>query len=501
MLKLAPIFQDYAVLQRGEKICVWGQCDPGAEVSVRLGQLYAVSRGDARGRWSVRLSTGDTARGLKLVAQSGSETVTCENVCLGEVWLAGGQSNMEFLMKYDARRQQAYELPPNMDLRYYCCPKVSYEQEPEDKNLESQGFWRIADRENLPWFSAVGYYFQRELSQGLDGVPVGVIDCTWGGTSASCWMDDQYLTGDLDTYLALRRETEKLDLPRELETYRQVNRQRNTPEALAAMDRMMETPIEVPSGFVPSPEEIEQFRRTKYAPFSPFSAATLYHTMLEPVIPYTVKGFLWYQGEEDTNYPHLHRELLKQMIRCWRDAWQRQLPFLLVQLPTYKNPGGWNPLNYVPIRQAQEEAIRGTDCAWLVCTLDVGMPYEIHPKQKQPVGQRLAYQALHHVYGQELASDPPQVWHVEKRDGELRIRFSDCAGGLRLRHGNTPIRLTVNGETRIWTCTAEQDTLTIHIPGLRVTDRVRLEYAVVDYCEPTLFNSVGHPALPFTVVV
>ena len=129
------------------------------------------------------------------------------------------------------------------------------------------------------------------------------------------------------------------------------------------------------------------------------------------------------------------------------------------------------------------------------------MPYEIHPKQKLPVGQRLARQALHHVYGQALASDPPQVWHVEKRDGELRIRFSDCAGGLRLRPGSTPIRLTVNGEERIWSCAVEENTLTIHIPGLRVTDRVRLEYAVVDYCEATLFNGADHPALPFTVVI
>ena len=129
------------------------------------------------------------------------------------------------------------------------------------------------------------------------------------------------------------------------------------------------------------------------------------------------------------------------------------------------------------------------------------MPYEIHPKQKQPVGLRLARQALHHVYGQALASDPPQVWCVEKRDGELRICFSDCAEGLKLRPGNTPICLMVNGEERTWSCAAEQDVLTVHIPGLRATDRVRLEYAVADYCEVTLFNSVNHPALPFTVIV
>lgn len=499
MLKFAPIFMDHAVLQRGERICIWGTCEPESEVTVCLGEMHGTAHTNAHGHWSLFLSGENSAGSLELIACSGSETVVCHDVRLGEVWLAGGQSNMEFLMKYDAQRQQAYTLPPNTNLRYYCCPKISYTQEPEDKNLENQGFWRTADKDNLPWFSAVGYYFQRELSQNLDSVPVGIIDCTWGGTSASCWMEDAYLTGALDTYLALRKETEKLDLAQELETYRQTNRQRNTPEVLAALDRMMETPIEVPTSFTPTPDEIARFRRTKYAPFSPFAAATLYHTMLQSVIPYTIKGFLWYQGEEDTNYPDLHRDLLSQMIRCWRDSWGQELPFLLVQLPSYKNPGGWNPLDYVPIRQAQEEAIRGTDNAWLICAMDVGMPYEIHPKEKKPVGQRLARQALHHVYGQKLVSDPPQVWSVEKNDGELRIRFSDCAEGLELRPGNTPIRLTVNGIQTPYSCSVQQDMLTVHIPGLHITDRVHLEYAIVDYCEVTLFNSVNHPALPFTV--
>lgn len=501
MLKFAPIFQDHAVMQRREKVCVWGTCDPGAEVTVSLGETSVTSLADTCGFWQAILPSGNTAVGLELVARSGMEAVICRDVCLGEVWLAGGQSNMEFLMKYDAQRQQAYDLPPETELRYYCCPKISYAQESEDKDLSKQGFWRTADKDNLPWFSAVGYYFQRELSQNLKGVPVGIIDCTWGGTSASCWLDDSYLTDDLSIYLTLRQEAEHLDLSRELEIFRQTNRQRNTPEAMANLDHMMETPIEVPSSFVPSQEEIEQFLRTKYAPFSPFSAATLYHTMLEPVIPYTIKGFLWYQGEEDTNYPHLYCRLLTQMIRCWRDSWQQDLPFLLVQLPAYKDPGGWNPLDFVPIRRAQEEAVRGTSNAWLICTMDVGMPYEIHPKQKKPVGVRLARQALHHVYGQSLVSDPPRVSSVKKTNGKLEIRFSDCGDGLELRSGLTPIRLAINGENRSWNCTAAQDTLVVNIPGLQETDHVLLEYAVTDYCEVTLFNSEGHPVLPFSVTV
>ena len=499
MLQFAPIFQDHAVLQRGTELHLWGTGKPNAHVSIHLGASDVQVCADSHGRWEAVLPPMDTARGLELRAQSGEEQCCCRDICIGEVWLAGGQSNMEFLMKYDDQRQQAYALPANPDLRYYCCPKISYPQEGEDKDLRQQGFWRTADAENLPWFSAVGYYFQKELSKKLDGVPVGVIDCTWGGTSASCWMTEDYLTGPTGTYLELRRKTLELDLEQELEVYRQTNRQRNTPEALAALDRMMETPIEVPSSFTPPAEEIARFRRTKYAPFSPFSATTLYHTMLAPVIPYSIRGFLWYQGEEDTNYPQLHRALLSNMIRCWRDSWKQELPFLLVQLPGFKNPGGWNPLDYVPIRQAQEQAIRGSERAWLICAMDVGMPYEIHPKHKEPVGRRLAWQALHHVYGQDLLSDPPQVLGARKQDGRIDIWFSDCGRGLVLRPGETPLRLTVNAVEMPCTCTVQGDTLTISVPTLKASDRVHLEYAIVDYCTVTLFNSAEHPALPFAI--
>lgn len=501
MLKFAPVFQSSAVLQREKPVAVWGQADPGAEVTVTLGSASAKTAAAENGCWKVTLPGQETARGLTLTARCGAEQISCEDIALGEVWLAGGQSNMEFYLRFDADREDAYREGCSDDLRYYCCPKLSYPGQEEDEDHSHEGIWRKADRENLPHFSAVGFYFQKYLRENLNGVPVGILDCSWGGTSASCWMSDEYLTGDLAEYIRLREETRKLDLERELEAFRQTTRQRSVPEMKEQFERMMATPITEPMNFAPTPEMMEAFLRTKYAPFSQFSAAGLYHKMLKPVMPYGIRGFLWYQGEEDSNHPELYQHLFTNMIRCWRDGWGEELPFLFAQLTAFKNPGGWNLLDFVPIRQAQTLTAKTVEGVHMVCTMHVGLPYDIHPKQKRPVGQRLARQALCYAYGQDLLCEAPQVVSAEKGEGTITVSFANCGEGFLPCERVEELKLFVNGIQTAFSPSVSGNAVTLTVAGLRSTDLCRMEYAIADYCEMSLFNSVGHPALPFTAEI
>ena len=498
-MNVASIFQDHMLLQRRKPVPVWGSADPGERVTVTLGKSQASAVTDGDGRWAVCLPAMEAAQGAALTLRTATEEQIIQDVAVGEVWLAGGQSDMEFPLRYDAKREAQYRKAPNPSLRYYCCPKISYDGQETEEDHSFEGVWRTATPENLPYFSAVGYYFQEKLHEALDGVPVGIVDCTWGGTSASCWMTDAYLTGDTALYLHLRDESPSDEAA--LSAYKERQKACNTPEMKAMMEKLMATPITAPSAFAPPKEEIEAFLKTKYAPFSPFGAGVLYRTMLSKVIPYAIKGFIWYQGEEDTNYPHLYTEMFSNMIRCWRDAWREELPFIFAQLPNFVNPKGWNPLDFVPIRKAQELAARQVANAYMACILDMGMPYDIHPKEKRPVGLRLANLALEYAYHLPVDGDAPSVTGVKKLPGAAEVTFSHCGKGLEPLAQTDALEVTVNELPMTYNAVISGSMLRVEAETITPDDRVCLRYAIRDCCQPFLFNSSHHPALPFEIVL
>jgi len=498
-MTLAGIFSDNAVLQRDKPIPIWGSAAPWKSIRVSLGSCHALCEADADGNWKITFPAMPAALGLTLTTSDGEHTLIRRDIAIGDVWLAGGQSNMEFPLKYDCEREQAYAGSPAPGLRYYCCPKLSYPGQELDEDHSHEGIWRQALQEELPYFSAIGFYFARALRESLGDVPVGIIDCTWGGTSASSWMTDDYLDGALSVYVQLREETRKLDLQREFTSYKESQAKRNTPEAKAWMNTMMATPLTQPLRFTPPQEEIERFLRTKYSPFSPFRAGGLYHMMLKPLIPCGLTGFIWYQGEEDTNHAELYTELFSNMIRCWRESWQERLPFIFAQLTAFEDPRGWNPLDFVPIRRAQELVARQMPDTYMVCTMDVGSRYDIHPKRKRPIGERMAAQALCHIYGHEGLSEAPAVRAAYKEPGRLVIQLSHCGEGLKPQTGIPAAEMFVNGRKVDFLASASGDTLIFLVPEIVCDSRVELRYAMQGYCDVDLFNSAGHPALPFRV--
>lgn len=499
-MKVANVFSSGAVLQRGKPICVWGEDIDGTKVTVSLAGSCAETNVE-NGQWKVYLPAAEAAVGLTLeISNNLGETVTVSDIAIGEVWIAGGQSNMEFLMKWDADRAEVLDTYNNPNLRFYEVPKLSYEGQDLDEDHSHEGVWRKAVPGELALFSAVGYYFARKVQSFLGEVPIGIIGCNWGGTSASCWMTDDYLEGNLDFYIQQREATKALDLDKEFESFKKMQAMRNTPEAKANMDRMMATPITAPMKMMLPPEEKERFMRTKYAPFSQFRAAGLYETMLSKIIPYSAAGAIWYQGEEDAARADVYAHLLSNMIRCWRDSWKDELPFIVAQLTAYTTPEGME-LDFTDIRAEQEYVCKTVPNTYMACTMDAGLEFDIHPKLKRPVGERMALQAIRHIYGGDVISESPEVAGAWKEPGKVVVQLLHCGEGLYVKGDAVQsLELTVNGQVQDNVLTvADGDRLVISCDAVAVDSRVTVAYEQKDYCVSNVFSSLDLPVRPFVV--
>ena len=503
-MKLARVFGNGCVLQRQKPIVVFGEGADGESVRVSLGADNRISFAETvceNGRWMVKLPEREVSTGLTMIVESDKERIELKDIAVGEVWLGGGQSNMEFLMKYDADRETALSGGTQDLVRFYEVPKVSYEGMIDDEDHSDEGIWRKADPENIGMFSAVGFYFAMKIREKLGDIPVGMIGCNWGGSSAACWLGEEYLTGELQEFADLVHRADGIDLEKELERFKKDRANQRTPEARARMDAFMSHALTEPMHFQLSQEMHEAFMRTKYAPFSPFRPNGLYHTMLETVIPYSLRGFLWYQGEEDSFMPAHYTELMEAMIRCWRDRWGAELPFILAQLPVFKNPGGFNSLDYVPIRRCQEETAKTVPNTYMACILDKGLPYEIHPKEKKPVGERMALLALSHVYGEEVLCEVPDVIGAVTKDGVAEIVLKDTKAGLERREDSLDaFKVTVmRKEITDFEVTVEGNRIKIGSEKIKPGSRIRIEYGQKDYFTVSLFDSEGIPVRPFAI--
>ena len=491
MLKLPGIFRDGMILQRQKAVCVWGCCDQADRVSVTLGNASAAA--DVRGgQWQAYLPPMEAAAGLVLTVSAGEETLTFSDVAVGEVWLAGGQSNMEFLLRDDADRETACRLT-DADIRCYEVPKVAYEGQENDRDYSQVGIWRKAGPGDSEYFTAVGFYFAVMLKEKLE-VPVGIVNCTWGGTSASAWVGEDDLTGELAFFLDRAKEArEKIDPATEKEEYKKIQQMIDSLPPMNAV--VNEKPLVADESMMAAMEHMNLYNLCAYSPFRP---AGLYHTMLETVVPFTVSGVIWYQGESDEYFGGLFEPLTRALIRKWRSLWQEDLPFLMVQLAPFEYM--MEPLNFVPIRRMQKNIAEDTPHVYLVCAMDAGLRYDVHPKNKKPIGERLALQALRRVYGLPVPSDSPSVKSVRKEGGALILSFRH-GDGLHVS-GEEPrtVDLSVNDEeTADFRAFVRDDCLVISSPALDTARSAAVRFAWRPWCEDNLYNQAELPAFPFEI--
>lgn len=502
MLSVAKVFQNHMILQRSKPIRIWGTAEPNTRVTAVLDAERVSVCADADGSWMLELPPQEAGVGSVLQIKSGSEQIELTDIAIGEVWLAGGQSNMEFHMKFDRNYDAMLSAGKFRDIRFFDVPEIAYDGEEKDFDYSRFGLWRRATPEDLGYFSAVGWYFADRIGEELD-VPVGIIGCNWGGTMASAWTDPAYLKNtEGDVWL---REYED-NQPRDLNAYEagfraNPNNNRTT---------MLEDPMNIKTmrdGL--SREEQAAFAQqilamagvkdatelVNYGPKSEQNPGALYHHMLKTVAPYSLRGVIWYQGESDDRHPEVYATVFSQMIRCWRDLWGEELPFLFVQLAPFEKWLIASGKTYPLLRRQQEQVSKTVPNTWMTTSGDAGMQWDIHPKEKKPIGQRLALLALGHVYGRDLLCDAPELLRTEKRDGDLFLHFAH-AEGLYLDGDlfETLELLGADGK-RVAASGAvlDGDSLILRSCGSAVTIR----YARTPFFTAKLFNAAGIPAKPF----
>ena len=510
MLSVAKVFQEHMVLQRSKPIRIWGTADPNTRVMAALDSERVSVYADADGSWMLELPPRDAGFGCVLHIESGSEQIELTDIAIGEVWLAGGQSNMEFHMKFDRGYAAVLAAANFRDIRFFDVPEIAYDGEEDDFDYSQFGFWRKATPEDLAYFSAVAYYFADRIGEDLD-VPIGMIGCNWGGTMASAWTDPTYLENtEGDVWLREYEENKPLDLsayeagfaanpnnnrvillddPMNIRTMRDgLSRE----EQAAFVEQIMAM-----AGVADLGEDAPPLMN--YGPKSEQNPGTLYHHMLKTVAPYSLRGVIWYQGESDDRHPEVYATVFSQMIRSWRDLWHEELPFLFVQLAPFDKWLFASGKTYPTLRRQQELVSKTVPGVWMTTSGDAGMRWDIHPKEKKPIGQRLALLALGHVYGRDLLCDAPELLRAEKRNGDILLRFAHAEGLYLNGELFDTLELLDKDDRPVKADEAALDGDTVILRGCGSAAAIR--YAQTPFFTSKLFNAAGIPAKPFEINV
>ncbi len=476
-VKLPSIISDNMVLQQETAARVWGWAEAGEKVTVSFAGKTAETTADDKGKWAVKLA-GLTAGQVGEMTVAGNNTLTIKNVVVGEVWVASGQSNMEWKVagsKDPAEEAKAAVFP---QIRMYTVQKTPKAEPVED----TVGKWEVCAPETVPGFSAVGYFFARRLYQTLQQ-PIGVIHTSWGGTPAEFWTPKPVLAAD-DLYKPIFTawDAAVANYPQAKEKY--VN-------DLAAWKELTKTP---PAAGQKHPLQ----PRAPRGGDAFGSPGCLYNGMIAPILNYTVRGAIWYQGENNAGQPELYKKLFPTMIKSWRQAWKiEDFPFLYVQLANYMARHDQpTDANWPRLREAQLQTLEMPRTGMAVA-IDIGEEKDIHPKNKQDVGLRLALWAEAAVYykDQEYSGPLPGGFQVEEGKARLTFRHGE---GMKAADGGKLKGFAIAGEDRnfVWADAEIQgDHIVVSSPD--VEKPVAVRYAWANNPECNLINTTGLPASPF----
>ncbi|SHL83625.1 sialate O-acetylesterase [Hymenobacter psychrotolerans] len=470
---LPALITDNMVLQQKSTVALWGWATPGEAVTVMGGwqKKPVKATADAQGNWLVRVPTGKAGGPYTLTVQ-GNNQLTINNVLLGEVWLCSGQSNMAFPISKGASNwmtgvQNEAEVLPKAT--YPAIRMFTVAQKVADEpQRDVQGSWVVCSPQTVGTFSAVAYFFGQEI-HAKTGVPVGLIHSSWGGTPAESWTRREVLEQNPELRPILTRYADGLTQRPAYET------------ALAAWKR----------------EKERNPKSTKLKPAEPLSAtsnkspAKLYNGMIRGLEPYTLRGTIWYQGESNAERAYQYRTLFPALIASWRQAWQQPtMPFYFVQIAPHK---GQNP----EIREAQLVTWQTVPNTGMVVTTDVGDSLDIHPRDKQTVGLRLARWALRNEYGQsKLEASGPLYKYMKKEGDKVRIIF-EHAEGLQKTSGLLREFTVAGADSVFHPAQARLDGSTVVVWSEQVPQPVAVRFGWSKSPMPNLFNAAGLPASPF----
>ena len=508
LLTVGEVFGENMVLQQGKPVAIWGKGVPGEEVEISIQDHLVKTLVAEDGIWKAVLPELKASEQEELWIQSKEEEIRFQNIAVGEVWLAGGQSNMEFFMRYDKDFKVSVEECENSKIRFFDYPVIPSEKDRTTKDYSEFGFWRVCDKENLQYYSAVAYYFAQNLQKDL-GVPVGIVGCNCGGTRSCCWMDEDRVKKYGEVWI--KDYEEGLGQINDLEKAEQGYRNnpmtdKAHPFANPIADKMM---------YGVSPEELQEMFASVFqgedsenmnliGPWHEWRPSGLYHTMLKHVIPYTVRGVIWYQGESDEDHPELYADMMGGVIECWREEWGESFPFLITQLAPFGDKIGTGGTYYPILREQQEIVAKRVKDVYCASIGDVGNEYDIHPKEKKPVGARLALLARGHVYGEKILCDAPVADTRKNEEDKIIISFLNAEGGLCLKGTEVnAIQILHDGqivEPQEYHCKVTENQLQILFDKKKEDiDTYKIEFAKTPYYEVNLYNEAEIPVKPFSI--
>jgi sialate O-acetylesterase len=448
---LNNMFGDHMVLQQGIRNRVWGKADPGEKVTVTLANQTHSATADADGHWEVMLDAVQEYGGPWSLTIKGNNTVTFNDVLIGEVWVCAGQSNMQWSVNAsnDADLERAAAHFP--EIRLISVPQVGT-QEPQ---WNFNGSWKACSPETVGNFSAVGYFFGRQLHQTL-GVPVGLINNAWGGSAAEAWVNREKLAEDgrFEKLLARWEQTEK------------------------------------------EKADDKGLMNGNHRP------ANIYNGVLKPSIGYGIRGAIWYQGESNAGRAYQYRDLFPYMIKTWREEWGLgDFPFYWVQLADFRDEKAEpSESDWAELREAQTMTMDALPATGEAVIIDIGEGKDIHPKNKQDVAKRLTRWALAETYAVGgIPCHSPRYASMEKDGSKIILSFDHVDGGWRPFDVPRPIGFTIAGADKVFvnaTATIREDGR-IEVSADGVNDPVAVRYAWADNPVCNMFDGAGLPLTPF----
>ena len=493
---LPRLFGDNMVLQRGQPVPVWGKADPGEKVVVSFAGQEKTATAGEDGQWRVTLDPLPANKTPQTLTVSGNNKVTLENVLVGEVWLCSGQSNMEWTVSKAADFNSEKAAANFSEIRHFKVPRTSKAFPQSDVKAE----WQVCSPGTVGGFTAVGYFFARELFQQQD-VPIGLLHSSWGGTTIEVWMSPESVESATDlaelhkkifSQSSLSPEGKKLheDYLVDLKKWTAA-----TEENLAKGIPLTEPPaVPWPAWDNPQPTQ-------------------LYKGMIHPLAPFALRGAIWYQGESNGFEDSIYTSKLRALIAGWRAKWgQGDFPFYIVQLANFKNiePKPENiGKDWAKLREAQAKALAIPNTG-LAVTVDIGESEDIHPINKQDIGKRLALWALAGPYGKDITPSGPLYKSHRTEGSKIRVAFDHAKNDLMTgkKNGLAPVEPDPTAELRWFEIAGEDHVfkpaqaviqgseLVISCPD--VPSPVAARYAFVqDPAGANLYNTEGLPASPF----
>ncbi len=447
-VKLPAVIGDNMVLQQGSELPFWGWAEPGEGVTVTVAGKTATATTAADGRWLVRVPAV-TKSGVVEVVVAGKNSITLKNVLVGDVWVCSGQSNMQWRVLESTGAKEEIPAAKYPPIRLFKVERqTALEPQPD-----VEGKWVECSPESIGEFSAVAYFFGRELHLRLNR-PMGLIEAAYSGCGAESWVSDATLKAD--------------------PFYQQLL------EKSAADNR--------------DPSRAN----------TPNRATVLYNGVIAPLQPFAIKGAIWYQGEQNAARAHQYRTLFPALIEDWRRTWgQGDFPFLFVQLPNYlpdktkpDHPPEPESSAWAELRDAQRQTLSAPNTGMAV-TIDIGDPRDIHPKNKVEVGRRLARQALSVAYGQSLFASGPLYRSMTIAGNEAHLQFYDVGGGL-VAKGTELKGFAIAGADQkfVWAKATIVGNKVV-VSSEQVPRPVAVRYGWADNPDCNLCNKEGLPASPF----